>query len=115
MILTIPVGQNPTGTRLSSQRYDEVYRIASEHNFMIIEDDAYFYLQHRSNVIAGRDINDNTSRDSCLPGLRDLGRSFLSVDTDGRVIRLDTFTKVLAAGFRIGWITGAAELTRKSD
>lgn len=30
---------------------------------------------------------------------------FLSLDTDGRVIRIDTFSKILAPGFRLAWIT----------
>jgi len=31
--------------------------------------------------------------------------SYLHVDTDGRVIRLDTFSKTVAPGCRLGWIT----------
>lgn len=31
--------------------------------------------------------------------------SFLQIDTDGRVIRLDTFSKTVAPGCRLGWIT----------
>lgn len=32
--------------------------------------------------------------------------SYLSIDTDGRVVRLDTFSKTVAPGSRLGWITG---------
>lgn len=31
--------------------------------------------------------------------------SYLQIDTDGRVIRLDTFSKTVAPGCRLGWIT----------
>ena len=31
--------------------------------------------------------------------------SFLSIDVDGRVIRLDSFSKTIAPGCRLGWIT----------
>ena len=32
-------------------------------------------------------------------------RSFLSRDVDGRVVRLDSFSKVFAPGMRTGWVT----------
>ena len=38
--------------------------------------------------------------------------SFLSLDTEGRVLRLDSFSKVLAPGFRIGWVTGPPALIK---
>ena len=40
-----------------------------------------------------------------LPGLWKLGQSYLALDTDSRVIRLDSFAKFLAPGFRLGWVT----------
>lgn len=40
-----------------------------------------------------------------VPGLWNLGKSYLSLDTDGRVVRLDSFAKFLAPGFRLGWLT----------
>lgn len=36
-----------------------------------------------------------------------LGKSYLSMDTDGRVIRTDSFSKIMAPGFRTGWISAA--------
>lgn len=40
-----------------------------------------------------------------FPFLDELIPSFLSIDTDGRVIRLDSFSKTIAPGCRLGWIT----------
>ena len=40
-----------------------------------------------------------------VPGLWSLGKSYMSLDTDGRVIRLDSFAKFVAPGFRLGWLT----------
>lgn len=40
-----------------------------------------------------------------VPGLWGLGKSYMSLDTDGRVVRLDSFAKFLAPGFRLGWLT----------
>lgn len=39
--------------------------------------------------------------------------SFLSLDTDGRVIRLDSLSKVLAPGIRLGFITASAQLIER--
>jgi DNA-binding transcriptional MocR family regulator len=94
LLYTVPVGQNPTGTRLAPDRYPAIYATAARHGFLIVEDDAYFYLQHRA---------DTPQRP--VPILDGLGPSFLSVDTNGIVLRLDTFSKLLAPGFRIGWLT----------
>lgn len=38
--------------------------------------------------------------------------SFLSMDVEGRVIRFDSFSKVLSAGIRIGFVTGPKPLIR---
>jgi aromatic amino acid aminotransferase I len=34
-------------------------------------------------------------------------KSFLTIDVQGRVVRLDTFSKTLAPGARLGWFTGS--------
>lgn len=44
-------------------------------------------------------------KSSGYPFLDSLVPSFLNIDTDGRVIRLDTFSKTVAPGCRLGWIT----------
>ena len=85
-------------------RYEHIYRICARHGLVIVEDDAYYYMQHRA---------DAASR--ALPGLRGLGPSFLSIDSDGRVLRLDSFSKLLAPGFRLGWVSGASSLVEAYD
>ena len=64
----------------------------SRHGILIVEDDPYFYLQFPSGP-------------QHPPGLAGLPRasSYLSLDTQGRVIRLDSFAKFLAPGLRLGW------------
>jgi DNA-binding transcriptional MocR family regulator len=47
---------------------------------------------------------------SGYPFLDSLVPSFLSTDTDGRVIRLDTFSKNLVPGCRLGWITAQPDI-----
>lgn len=77
---------------------------------VIIEDDPYWYLQYpsangsskteaaTSNRPASRKSSGYAFLDSLVP-------SYLSVDYQGRVVRLDTFSKTVAPGCRLGWIT----------
>lgn len=48
-----------------------------------------------------------------MRGLDRLERSYLSLDTEGRVMRLDSFAKFLAPGLRLGWATGAPAIIEK--
>lgn len=87
MLYTVPVGGNPTGVSQTLDRKKEIYGIAREHNLLILEDDPYYYLQFGDKVA-----------------------SYLSMDTDGRVLRFDSMSKILSSGLRVGWATGPAEL-----
>lgn len=40
-----PTAGNPSGTSLPTERKIEIYRLACEYNFLILEDDPYFFLQ----------------------------------------------------------------------
>jgi hypothetical protein len=37
----------------------------------------------------------------------------LSLDTDGRVVRVDTFAKLLGPGYRLGWVAGPRALVNR--
>jgi len=93
VLYTIPTGANPTGGSLSLERKRAIYEIARrpENDLLVLEDDPYYYLQF------------NTPR---VP-------SFLSMDVDGRVIRFDSFSKVLSAGCRLGFATAAPALLER--
>ena len=39
--------------------------------------------------------------------------SYLSIDVDGRVLRFDSFSKLLSSGLRLGWATGPAPLIER--
>lgn len=45
-----------------------------------------------------------------MAGLEGLVPSYLSIDTDSRVVRLDSWSKVLAPGLRLGWVTAHPEV-----
>ncbi|KAL3460028.1 pyridoxal phosphate-dependent transferase [Aspergillus heterothallicus] len=119
LMYTITIGQNPTGGTLSVERRKEIYAICQKFDVIIVEDDPYWNLQYPSaqemqaqyrntvmdksrlmkrNYNAGGKSSGYEFLDSLVP-------SYLSVDTDGRVVRLDTFSKTIAPGCRLGWIT----------
>ena len=96
---------------------------------VIIEDDPYWYLQYPSanqasvapgdlpatNAAPGRlDVDSQSTRKSSgYPFLDSLVPSYLSVDYQGRVVRLDTFSKTVAPGCRLGWITTQPKLCER--
>jgi 2-aminoadipate transaminase len=83
--------QNPSGESISLDHRKELLEIASEYDFVIIEDDPYGEL-----VFEGESI----------PAIK-------SLDTKGRVIYIGTFSKVLAPGFRLAWVIGSEEIINK--
>ncbi|KAI9722986.1 MAG: hypothetical protein M1812_001435 [Candelaria pacifica] len=126
LLYTVTIGQNPTGGVLSVQRRKDIYKLCKKYDILIIEDDPYWYLQYPSAAAA------NQARDSSVPlrtthispatrqptssgfpFLDSLVPSFISVDTEGRVIRLDTFSKTIAPGCRLGWITAQPALIER--
>lgn len=109
------MGHNPTGGVLPMERRKELYRICQIFDVVIIEDDPYWYLQYPS--AAGAEARSrglpepapapvaNQGKSSGYEFIDSLVPSFLSLDVDGRVVRLDTFSKTVAPGCRLGWIT----------
>jgi len=112
-LYTIPTGQNPTGARLSADRAREIYKIARQYDLLIIEDDAYYFLQHNALLATNGGGSDCSGND--MPASAGFGETLIGMDTDGRVVRLDSFSKCMAAGFRLGWITAPKDLVRAYD
>ena len=63
---------------------------------IIVEDDPYRFLAFGDPLDDAGDVPGYSSRD--LPA------SFLSLDTDGRVVRCDSFSKWMGPGLRCGWV-----------
>jgi 2-aminoadipate transaminase len=78
----IPNFQNPTGVTTTLERRQRVVELAKEHMIPVIEDDAYSDLRYAGDR---------------LPSL-------YSLDDSGMVIFLGTFSKIIGAGLRLGWI-----------
>ncbi|KAF7519148.1 hypothetical protein G7054_g13185 [Neopestalotiopsis clavispora] len=107
VLYMIPTGQNPTGTTQSLARRREIYRIAVKHDLFVLEDDPYYFLQMGSRQPSTEKQGDADSYLASLPP------SYLSLDTDGRVLRMDTASKILAPGLRCGWVTGCSQFIDK--
>ncbi|ESK97603.1 aromatic amino acid aminotransferase [Moniliophthora roreri MCA 2997] len=106
VLYTIPVGQNPTGVTVEYQRKKEIYDICVEFDVIIVEDDPYYFLQ--SGPYAPQEERRDQPDISTLTDeeyIAQLVPSYLKLDYQGRVIRLDTFSKTIAPGSRLGWFT----------
>ena len=111
LLYTVPTGHNPTGSTQSSKRRKEIYRIAQKHDLYIIEDEPYYFLQMRP-YIKG-EVSPIPPPPTHQEFLKTLAPSLLSLDIDGRVMRLDSFSKVIAPGFRAGWVTAPEQIVER--
>lgn len=105
VLYTIPSGQNPTGVTQSQERRRAIYEIAERHGLIITEDDPYYFIQLGPNT-ASEDRNPEAVSRQLVP-------SYLSIDKSGRVIRLDSTSKILAPGLRAGWVTASQQVIDK--
>ncbi|KZL84896.1 aromatic amino acid aminotransferase [Colletotrichum incanum] len=106
LLYLIHTGQNPTGETRSLQRRKDIYQVAQEHDLIILEDDPYYFLQMDAYI--PRTAGDvSASETPHLPEdlLKLIVPSYLSIDIDGRIMRMDSFSKVVSPGSRIGWVT----------
>jgi 2-aminoadipate transaminase len=87
-IYVIPDFQNPSGITLSLEKRKQILEIATREDLLVFEDNPYGHLRFAGEAIP----------------------SLYSMDTDGRVLMMITFSKVLCAGLRL-----AVMLTPDSD
>lgn len=120
LLYTVPTGQNPTGATQSWERRKAIYAVAERHDLYIIEDEPYYFLQMEP--YTALPVQNGTA-DPCSPphfaptkvsSFRSaLIPSYLSFDLSGRVLRLDSFSKIIAPGTRTGWVTGTAQIIER--
>lgn len=121
VLYVIPTGQNPSGATLSNARRESLYKVAQEHDLLILEDDPYWHLQLHpyqgsSAVSAFSQSGEQktvasatgTSAEAALH--EEKIKSLFSMDCDGRVVRFDSLSKVVSSGLRIGYATGPTPL-----
>jgi len=109
VLYTVPTGGNPTGTTQSFQRRRDIYAVAQKHDLYIFEDDPYYFLQ-MSEYHSDPNRTPPAQPESHDEFIASLIPSYLSMDIDGRVMRMDSFSKVLSPGSRVGWITASAQI-----
>jgi len=90
-IYIIPDFQNPSGITLPNSRRIKIIEIAEKYDLLIVEDSPY------------REVRFEGETQKLMSEL----------DTTGRVITLCTFSKILAPGFRVGWVIGHPEILEK--
>lgn len=100
LLYLVPAGSNPSGSTMSGQRKKAIYGVCVKHDIIICEDDPYYFLQYPEHQV-GKVFEPKEST-STSDYLSSLSPSFLHYDYQGRVIRLDTFSKTLSPGNRLG-------------
>ncbi len=91
ILYLIPTFQNPAGTCMSFEKRKAVLELAKKYNIVILEDNPYGELR-----FAGEEI----------PTIK-------SLDKDGLVVYSGSYSKVLSAGMRIGFISGPETVVTK--
>ena len=91
LIYLIPTFQNPAGITMSLEKRKAVLALAKKYGVVILEDNPYGELR-----FAGTDI----------PTIK-------SMDDEGVVLYCGSFSKVLSAGMRVGFLCGHEELVGK--
>lgn len=91
LLYVMPEGHNPLGVSMPAAQRRALVELAREHEFTIVEDDAYGFLQYTGEP---------------RPALRALD--------DRRVVYVGSFSKIVSPGLRVGWIVVPEELTGKA-
>lgn len=97
LIYLVPNFQNPTGLLLSLEKRLALLAWANRRDVLVVEDDPYGVLY----------FEDAASECDTRPIRAD--------DTQGRVIYLNTLSKTLAPGFRVGWMVAPAVLVERFE
>jgi 2-aminoadipate transaminase len=91
IVYVLPNFHNPAGVTMPEASRKRLVDMASEYDFIILEDDPYGDLRY-----VGEDI-----------------KPVKAFDDEGRVVYMGTFSKVLSPGLRVGWVLADPEILRK--
>ncbi|OJI81723.1 hypothetical protein ASPTUDRAFT_45006 [Aspergillus tubingensis CBS 134.48] len=118
LLYIIPCGQNPSGATQPTDRRRDIYKVAQKHDLLILEDDPYYYIQFPPYTPPTSEEKRDTDLSAIRPNSaelvdRTLLPSYLSIDNDGRVLRMDSFSKIIAPGARMGWVTAPEQIIER--
>ena len=88
MVYTIPTFQNPQGWTMTLERRKALVRVAQKHGVPVLEDDCYVDLRFE-----GEDVP-----------------SIHSLDESGLVMYVGSFSKIIAPGMRLGYMTAPRQV-----
>ncbi|EHK16414.1 uncharacterized protein TRIVIDRAFT_40829 [Trichoderma virens Gv29-8] len=111
LLYTVPSGQNPTGATQGLERRQAIYRVAQKHDIFILEDEPYYFLQMQP--YTGRGQPDAPAPSNVEEFVSSLIPTYVSMDVDGRVMRMDSLSKVLVPGSRLGWIVASEQIVER--
>jgi 2-aminoadipate transaminase len=97
LLYLVPNFQNPTGSLLALDKRARVLDWAERRDVLIVEDDPYGQLYFEDMA---------TEADT---------RPLRADDRNGRVLYLNTVSKMLAPGFRVGWLLAPGVLIERFD
>jgi 2-aminoadipate transaminase len=97
LLYLVPNFQNPTGLLIGREKRLALLEWAARHDVLILEDDPYRELY----------FEDAATEADVRPMKAD--------DHEGRVVYLSSFSKTLAAGYRVAWIDAPAPLAAKFE
>jgi 2-aminoadipate transaminase len=87
----IPTFQNPGGATLSQERRERLVDLSQEHDFLIVADEVYHFLNYSDQAI----------------------KPFAAYTELETVISLNSFSKILAPGLRLGWMQAGPDKIKR--
>ncbi|HXY94846.1 MAG TPA: PLP-dependent aminotransferase family protein, partial [Acidimicrobiia bacterium] len=90
MLYTIATFNTPTGWSLSLPRRRRLLELADAYGFLVLEDNVYGELRYDGETIP----------------------TLFALDETGLVVKIDSFSKILAPALRLGWVSAEAEAMR---
>lgn len=93
LLYTIPTFQNPTGRTIPAARRRRIAELAAEYDLIVLEDDPY---------------GDVRLSGEAVPPVK-------AFDTAGNVVLMNSFSKIISPGLRVGVCVAAADITAKLE